>query len=447
VATYYVDFVNGLDANNGLGPDATTGNTNKPWKTIAKLLGAAGMASGDTAYLSPAGPFREVVTVAMTSATGETQIIGDPANAQGFKTSAGVAVAPGPVIWSAYTTNDTTASSASALLTLAGRDFLTFKTIMLVGGTNTTANIVDATTTISTNVKFTDCSFLPSASGLTAVVSWAGSSNTAATWTLDRCLFICPGSSTFLKITAPTFTGADYDIAFTIKNSQVWMGGGGSCQFILTTTTGALANKPGGIRIYNMTSFGGADFLFTSTNWSTTTPCVVDNCFIYGQSSTVLNATTSGQITEDYNIFAACPTPRANVTTGTHSISNTYAPLFHFGQEVQQGFNQRPFGAPMSGSPILGLGNDGNQTTYDLYNRPRPAGGGTLPTPSANPAAGALERGNTWGKETTTVKTGSNALSITGPGYQDFDLDVDAAPPQRSACTCATTPPTPARNR
>ena len=47
MTTYYVDFVNGLDANNGLGPDASDG-TNKPWKTITKLLGAAGMASGDT---------------------------------------------------------------------------------------------------------------------------------------------------------------------------------------------------------------------------------------------------------------------------------------------------------------------------------------------------------------------------------------------------------------
>ena len=67
MATYYLDFVNGSDANNGLGPDASHAS-NKPWKTLGKLLGASGFASGDTAYLSPAGPFREVVTVAMTSA-------------------------------------------------------------------------------------------------------------------------------------------------------------------------------------------------------------------------------------------------------------------------------------------------------------------------------------------------------------------------------------------
>ena len=122
MTTYYVDFINGLDANNGLGPDASHA-TNKPWKTIAKLLGAAGMASGDTAYLSPAGPFREVVTIAMTSAASETAIIGDPGNAQGFNTSGGVLVTPADVIWTAYTTNDTTAPSATILLTLRGATF------------------------------------------------------------------------------------------------------------------------------------------------------------------------------------------------------------------------------------------------------------------------------------------------------------------------------------
>jgi hypothetical protein len=76
MTTYYVDPVNGLDANNGLGPDASA-VSNKPWKTLAKLLGAAGFASGDTAYLAP-GTYREVVTVAMTSATVTTSILAIP---------------------------------------------------------------------------------------------------------------------------------------------------------------------------------------------------------------------------------------------------------------------------------------------------------------------------------------------------------------------------------
>lgn len=61
-------------------------------------------------------------------------------------------------------------------------------------------------------------------------------------------------------------------------------------------------------------------------------------------------------------------------------------------------------------------------TTYDVRNTPRPSG-----TASANKTAGAFERGNTWSQETSTVRTGSNALSVTGPGYQDFDLAVAAS--------------------
>lgn len=46
---------------------------------------------------------------------------------------------------------------------------------------------------------------------------------------------------------------------------------------------------------------------------------------------------------------------------------------------------------------------------------------------TVNNAVGCYERGNTWGKETGTVRTGSNAISQLGPGVQDFDIPVSAA--------------------
>ena len=72
MATYYISNW-GSDSNNGLGPDPTHAS-NKPWLTIAKALGAAGIASGDTVYLCP-GTYRELVTVNMTSATVETKVV------------------------------------------------------------------------------------------------------------------------------------------------------------------------------------------------------------------------------------------------------------------------------------------------------------------------------------------------------------------------------------
>src|ERR1051325_3311383 len=99
MTTYYVS-PSGSDSNNGLGPDASHAS-NKPWLTIGKALGASGIASGDIVYIAP-GTYREVVTVNMTSATVETQVIGDPANAQGFKNGSGVLLAAGEIQWTCF---------------------------------------------------------------------------------------------------------------------------------------------------------------------------------------------------------------------------------------------------------------------------------------------------------------------------------------------------------
>ena len=135
-----------------------------------------------------------------------------------------------------------------------------------------------------------------------------------------------------------------------------------------------------------------------------------------------LNANTSGQIVESYNLMYGA-TPRTNVNVGAGSISDgSYAPLFHFGQERIWGGLLRPFGEPMAGSPLLGFGSDGAQTLYDLMLRPRPAGGA-----SALPAVGALERGNTAAQATSPAPpTGTYSWKFTGPGYQDFQLPVSA---------------------
>lgn len=217
MATYYADFVNGNDANDGLSPDASSGGS-KPWKTIAKCLGATGIASGDTVYLSPAGPFREVVTVAMVSAVAETSVLGDPANAQGFKTSGGVLIAPAEVIFTAYTTDDTTAPSASVLLDLAQRDFLTFQFLTFVQGTNTT---LQNTTATSTNITVRDCVFLAQqATGSIFQIDLTIGADVAANVLIERCVFFSSRSEggSHIRFTAATSASADYDMACTVRN-------------------------------------------------------------------------------------------------------------------------------------------------------------------------------------------------------------------------------------
>lgn len=429
MTTFFVDSVNGADANNGLGPDASAG-TNKPWKTIAKALGASGIASGDTVYLSPAGPFRENVTVAMTSATVTTSVIGDPGNAQGFKTSGGAAVAPGPIVWTDYLTNDKTAPANGNPLILAGRNFLSFQYIQFVAGQG---NCVQATSATTKNISFTDCAFsatsFSNASGSALV--FTATFATALNLTVDRCTFIWPmsGANVIYINSLPTGTGADYDANVLVTNCLFVCGG---TNVIRVDGSGAGANKGGGVRVRNITTIGGNDVVFKcndSANHSTSIPNTITNSVLSAGQGTCLAANASGQLTEDYNIIVAA-TPRSNVATGTHSISNgSYATMFHFGQERIWGMLQRIFGEPMAGSPLLGFGNDGNQTAYDGYNRPRPAGGGQAPAVSSpqSPATGWLDRGNTSAQGTSPAPpSGTHTWQGTGPWYQDFLLPVSA---------------------
>jgi hypothetical protein len=135
-----------------------------------------------------------------------------------------------------------------------------------------------------------------------------------------------------------------------------------------------------------------------------------------------MNAGTSGQIIEDYNLLVAV-TPRTNVTAGAHSISDgSYAPLMHFGQERLWGSPLfKPVMEPMQSSPLLGFGSPGPATDnpVDLLGLARPAG---IASPLA--AVGALERHNNWIADASPVGTGSSPIQFTGPGDQAFVVPV-----------------------
>ncbi len=415
---YYVDFVNGSDSNNGLGPDASDA-TNKPWKTITKALGAAGVTSGDQVFLAP-GTYRETVAVAMTSATVETTVSADPANIQGFKTSAAVRVAPGPVVVTAYTTDDTTTPSGTTLLNLSGCDFLTFRGIEFVGGSTT---IVTATSATSTNITFQDCAFTCLHTANQRAVNMTAGYGISMNWLFDRCQFLVANgaAASGILITATTGGGDDWDLNVNFNNCWavcLWAN-----VFISVVASGALGGHGGGVRVRNMTYFGGA-FMVAGSNTSTKIPCTCTNSLLYVNASSIatFKAATAGQVTEDYNLVLDGAVAYTLVTQGAHTVKDGHvAARFWWGQERIWGFAPKPFGEPMPGSPMLAWVGSGDQTAYDFRGNPRPAG-----DISPRSAVGALERGNSFGQETVTYHTGANAISITGPGYQDFDIPVDA---------------------
>jgi len=396
VATKYVRKT-GSDSNGGTSPSDA-------WLTINKALTT--MASGDTCYVG-AGTYREVVPVTISPAA-ETKLIGDLDG-----THTGDA---GAVIWTGFLTNDKTVASTSPTVTLNGKDFLTFQNLVMVCGDAATAVISGGTAT-STNITVKDCSIVPAAGIGISITTAFG---TQLHWLIDRCTFGASwqsqGSLDAVIITAPTGVGSDYDIDVIIQNCLV---NDGQIRLI---TTGTSANKPGGLIIRNCTLVGHtSEANFNSTRLSTSITSSVKNCFFW--TSTGIATLTSGHVVEDYNVFACAVPHDAAVSSGAHSINDSsYAPMINMGNFDRLPSNYRPMFEPTLGSPMLGFGDDGNAPSVDLLNRPRPCGG-----QSALKAAGCLERGNTWVRETGTVRTGSNALSCIGPAIQDFEIPVDVS--------------------
>lgn len=413
MATYYVSPY-GSDANAGTGPGPSAA-----WQTLGKALGAAGIGSGDTVYVAP-GTYRETVTVAMVSATSETRVLGDPQNAQGFTQTGGVlGVVPGPVTWTAYTTNDRTTPAAATLLTLSGQDYLTFEGLQMIGGNPASAISCFTASAVSTNITFRRCTFISGTTNSAGNVgSVTGAADTALNWLFDRCLFLCPFRG--VSFTLPTSASADYSAEVVFRNCLALMGG--SASLVRVTASGAGAFKGGGVTLRESTIVGGRALETGSASLSTTLPCAAYSNVVITTVGVVFSANTSGQIVEDYNLIWAT-SPRTNVSAGGNSVTGpTYAPLFDFGQALLFGFAVQPFGAPLANSPLLGFGTAAGATATDLLERPRPAGG-----EATTYAVGALERHNTAQQETSVVDAGGVGLKLVGPADHDILIPVDAA--------------------
>lgn len=140
--TYYVRN-DGSDANTGLGPGRL-----QAWQTIQKALGAAGISSGDTVYIAP-GRYNETLTVAMISATVQTNILGDPTCSQ-FSD-----ITPGVVRITSTAADNAQVNYSGTALTATSKNFLTFRKLLFENW----------------NTGF--------------------SATTCTNWIVDQCAFIC----------------------------------------------------------------------------------------------------------------------------------------------------------------------------------------------------------------------------------------------------------------
>lgn len=391
MATYYVRKT---------GSDAAAGTSaGAAWATFGKLLGAAGMASGDTAYVG-AGVYREAVTVAMTSATVTTSIIGD---VDGKQTGdAGEVRLAGQLL--------PKTAAAGIALTLAGRDFLSFSNIVFVGAGGTSA--IHGDTVNSVNITFTDCAMFngdPNV-GNGEPIRATFSADVACNWLIDRCIIVSLGSQSGILLTLTRSAVADYDVKFLVQNSVIVSSANG----VSISSTGASAFFGGGVDVLNCTIFsgGGNCIRANDANLSTTIPCTIYNSLCFGG----VRAATTGQVLEDYNILYG--PLRINVAVGTHSVSDqSYETGVSFGQERIWGGQIRPFLSPTKDSTYLGFGSVGTgggntAPTVDALNRSRPSGVRIVAsgTATAGAAKTLTDSGATWGTNSWAGYT----LLITG---------------------------------
>lgn len=413
MATFFVR-ISGSDSNAGTSAGAA-------WRTIGKALGASGIASGDTVYIG-AGTYRETVSVAMTSATVETFVIGD---VDGKQTGDA-----GEVIWSAFTAGDFAGASATQNLKPAGRDHLTFQYITFIGCTATTnASVVDAiSTTGATDIKFQDCVFLPGQGAAVQMppIGFTAVFGAAANWTFDRCRFVTANASA-ISLTLPTGVGSDYDVNWQVTNCLFLGNTGTTGAGVLVSSSGTSANEGGGVDVDGCTAIGPALFATSTTRVggaAFSTPCTVKNSFCL-TSSSALNSSEAGNLVDNGgNRFVTTTTVTTNVTLHATSRSGSFpAALFSVGQEYALGQWLRPLFSPyavnQSFSGLLGFGNQSGQAT-DIFNRSKPEGcavRGDTGTASSGATTSITDSGKTWGTDQwkgwlvrTTGGTGSGQV-------------------------------------
>lgn len=353
MTTYYVAPAanGGSNSNNGLGPDASHA-TNKPWATIAKAVGAAGMASGDTVYIAP-GTYREGSITFTLAPTAETRILGDPTNSRGFKDASGNPLAGGLVMETAYTSSDdkTPDGSGESIFRTNGKNFFTVQDLVINGVNNA---VVDMNSVAgSHDWTFRRVVFIQS-NGLQTTVNYTGVAGTPPNLLFDQCIFTSAMNRACIAITCPSSGSANYDSGVVIQNCTFLGGGGGTG--VSFNSSGASAFKASGCLINHCTFWGVSTGVTVGSLISTAKPVRVANSVFINCSTNCLNATL-GNLVEDNNRLQS-NNLRTNVSIGPYTAANGFSCSLEFGQSFLHLGQARPAFGPVAGSPFLGVGGD-----------------------------------------------------------------------------------------
>lgn len=331
--TYYVRN-DGSDANTGLGPGRL-----QAWQTIQKALGAAGISSGDTVYIAP-GRYNETITVAMVSATAQTNILGDPTCTQFTDITPGVVrITPTAAdIGSNYGT--------SIALTATSKNFLTFKKLLFEnwgGGFSATT---------CTNWTIDQCAFI-----LYSNASAISSPNNVAlnfTFTDNIVIQRVGVGNAMLNVTHAGTSAIEHN---TVIANNYFMGGGGangaqnSCIYMLGYT-------PGNALIFNNTFHQVHRCLEISGITDATLQAKFYNNYTQQCTYYYIQSNISNSVYSDYNQFSCGAINFFNqvINAVTGNNNRVVNPTLSHGIERLFGLGVNDWYAPRLGSNLISSG-------------------------------------------------------------------------------------------
>jgi hypothetical protein len=334
MATYYVR-TDGNNANAGTGSAA-----NQAWQTLAKALGASGISSGDIVYVAP-GRYNESVTVAMTSATTTTRIVGDPTASQ-FS-----GVSTGEVLWTGLNTAGT--KTITTLLLMTSKNYLSFENIHFEApSTFGVTSSINCTT--CTNTSFVRCQMTEPTNGTGHILEITSPSSTALNFTLDSCHIFYNRNSSSRGF---TITGQNVSDNSVIKNCIVMCHTGNSI---------GITNLQ--CKVYNNTFIGSGTGFENQGGSSSFQSTVQNNLFIgciYG-----IFSNTSNTVLENYNRYIGVANISSNAVSGGNS--STLGGFGIFGSyALQQGLVFGQILGTNQSSPNTSFGNATGAPTTDMY--------------------------------------------------------------------------------
>lgn len=305
--------------------------------------------------------------------------------------------------------------------------------------------------------RFIDCAFMKSSTPQGAAtfngqngnfnVLCSAAATSFAEILLDRCYFWTTGAATMSDIYinySVSGTTTEFSLNMTVRNcifvNMVSDGTGGHIR--LTSSNGATGTDSA-IKLSDLTvthcTFIGANSIPTLTmpassgkisgvptrNWK-----FYYNVGLLASSNVFGTALTSGQVTENNNVWASytnsAPTIGTNVTAGANTQLvgvNNPGPFWSIGNERTFGRQYPPF------TPYENFGSNGAQRAIegaiasaaeDIARNSRPSTG------SVKVTSGALERPDV-ARESSTVRTGTYSMRMDQGGSRDFLVPVDAA--------------------